>query len=695
MKDKPQLSMVMIGHFDSGKSTVAGHLIYKMGGVDQKEMERLEVETARLEKPRNCKYAWVLDTLQAERKRGCTIDISLWKLDSAKHQCTLIDAPGHHDFAKNMMTGITQADCGVLVVDATPGTFEEGISRDGQTREHCMLAYAQGVKSMICLINKMDATQPSAYCQLRYAEIVKEVSLFLKKVGYPPQKVPFIPVSGVEGDNLVELSPAMPWYKGPTFLDAINALEAPKRMTDMPLRLPVQDVYVIEGVGVVPVGRIESGVLRVGQAVTLGPSGFTGEVASIEVHHTAVAEASAGDSVGFHIAGLREGDVHRGHVLSDAKLDPVREVAEFTAQIIVMNHPGQICCGYSPVLDCHSVHVPVHFVEILTKVDRRSGKELERNPKYLRNGDAAFVRMVPCKPLCIEAYAEYPSLGRFALRDMSQTVAKATFALIWFRRSIVFFMEKFTVTCLLKRTVRAILLVPPEQVQALLAHRARQPPQALLVMRFGKRSGRLYKRLARGVASLLLLSGGEVVIQRPGEVVQPLATREEPLLILRGGEGLRTMPTAPPLTPVAATVTTRPCRTPPPPFPDQAILSEEDRVVVIRFGHDWDETCMRMDEVLAGVADVIKNFAVIYCVDITEVPDFNTMYELYDPCTVMFFFRNKHMMIDLGTGNNNKINWAFTDKQEFIDIVETVYRGARKGRGLVVSPKDYSTKYRY
>jgi DIM1 family U5 snRNP protein len=128
---------------------------------------------------------------------------------------------------------------------------------------------------------------------------------------------------------------------------------------------------------------------------------------------------------------------------------------------------------------------------------------------------------------------------------------------------------------------------------------------------------------------------------------------------------------------------------------DQAILNEENRVVVIRFGHDWDTTCMEMDEVLCNIAEDVKNFAVIYCVDITEVPDFNTMYELYDPCTVMFFFRNKHIMIDLGTGNNNKINWAFNNKQEMIDIIETVYRGARKGRGLVISPKDYSTKYRY
>lgn len=128
---------------------------------------------------------------------------------------------------------------------------------------------------------------------------------------------------------------------------------------------------------------------------------------------------------------------------------------------------------------------------------------------------------------------------------------------------------------------------------------------------------------------------------------------------------------------------------------DQAIVTEEDRVVVIRFGRDQDPTCMVQDEVLMSIADKVKNFAVIYLVDIDEVQDFTSMYELYDDCTTMFFYRNKHIMVDLGTGNNNKINWALADKQEFIDIIEMVYRGARKGRGLVVSPKDYSTKYRY
>jgi len=128
---------------------------------------------------------------------------------------------------------------------------------------------------------------------------------------------------------------------------------------------------------------------------------------------------------------------------------------------------------------------------------------------------------------------------------------------------------------------------------------------------------------------------------------------------------------------------------------DQAILSEEERLVIIRFGHDWDPECMKMDEVLYKTAPKIKNMGLVYLVDISKVPDFNKMYELYDPVTIMFFYRNKHMMIDLGTGNNNKINWTLTDRQDFIDIVETVYKGARKGRGLVVSPKDYSTKYKY
>ncbi|KAK9024818.1 hypothetical protein V6N11_064724 [Hibiscus sabdariffa] len=257
-------------------STTTGHLIYKLGGIDKRVIERFEKEAAEMNK-RSFKYAWVLDKLKAERERGITIDIALWKFETTKYYCTVIDAPGHRDFIKNMITGTSQADCAVLIIDSTTGGFEAGISKDGQTREHALLAFTLGVKQMICCCNKMDATTPK-YSKARYDEIVKEVSSYLKKVGYNPEKIPFVPISGFEGDNMIERSTNLDWYKGPTLLEALDQINEPKRPSDKPLRLPLQDVYKIGGIGTVPVGRVETGVLKPGMVVTFGPSGLTTEV---------------------------------------------------------------------------------------------------------------------------------------------------------------------------------------------------------------------------------------------------------------------------------------------------------------------------------------------------------------------------------------------------------------------------------
>jgi len=420
-KEKFHINIVVIGHVDSGKSTTTGHLIYKCGGIDKRTIERFEKEAADMGKG-SFKYAWVLDKLKAERERGITIDISLWKFESPKYYITIIDAPGHRDFIKNMITGTSQADCAVLVVAAGQGEFEAGISKNGQTREHALLAFTLGVKQLIVAVNKMDDKSVN-FGQDRYEEIKKEVSAFIKKVGYNPEKVDFVPISGWNGDNMIEKSANLGWYKGPTLLEALDRISEPKRPTDKPLRIPLQDVYKISGIGTVPVGRVETGILKPGMTVFFAPAGVSTEVKSVEMHHTALTEAIPGDNVGFNVKSISVKDVKRGMVAGDIKNDPPHEVYDFTAQVIVLNHPGQINAGYTPVLDCHTAHIACKFAELQTKIDRRSGKELEKDPKNIKSGDAAIVNLVPTKPMCVETFADYPPLGRFAVRDMRQTVA--------------------------------------------------------------------------------------------------------------------------------------------------------------------------------------------------------------------------------------------------------------------------------
>jgi elongation factor 1-alpha len=420
-KDKTHINLVVIGHVDSGKSTTTGHLIYKCGGIDKRVIEKFEEEAKQMGKG-SFKYAWVLDKLKAERERGITIDIALWKFETPKYYFTIIDAPGHRDFIKNMITGTSQADVAILIIASGEGEFEAGISKNGQTREHALLAFTLGVKQMIVCINKMDDKSVN-WSEKRYSEIKEEVSAYLKKVGYNPEKIPFIPISGWHGDNMTERSSNLPWYKGPTLLEALDDIKPPKRPIDKPLRIPLQDVYKIGGIGTVPVGRVETGILKPGAVVTFAPNLITTEVKSIEMHHESLPEAVPGDNIGFNVKSVAVKDIRRGNVAGDVKNHPPAESTDFTAQVIVLNHPGQIHAGYAPVVDCHTAHIACKFKELLTKVDRRSGKKLEDAPKNIKSGDAAMVLMVPSKPMTVETFNEYPPLGRFAVRDMRQTVA--------------------------------------------------------------------------------------------------------------------------------------------------------------------------------------------------------------------------------------------------------------------------------
>ena len=420
-KEKERLNLVVIGHVDSGKSTSTGHLIYKCGGIDARAIEKFEKEANEMGKG-TFKYAWVLDKLKAERERGITIDIALWKFQSSKRIFTIIDAPGHRDFIKNMITGTSQADAAVLMIASGRGEFEAGFSSEGQTREHALLAQTMGVREMIVAINKMD--DPSVnYDKGRYDEITNELKTYLKKVGYNPAKIQFIPISGWHGDNMIEKSDNMKWYTGPCLLDALDEIPLPKRPIDKALRLPLQDVYKIGGIGTVPVGRVETGVIKAGMVVTFGPVGTSTEVKSVEMHHEKVDQATPGDNVGFNVKNLSVKDIKRGYVCSDSKNDPAMDTEMFVAQVIVLNHPGEIRNGYAPVLDCHTAHIACKFNKIRAKVDKRTGKATEEEPPCIKTGDAGMVELIPQKSMVVEVFSQYPPLGRFAVRDMRQTVA--------------------------------------------------------------------------------------------------------------------------------------------------------------------------------------------------------------------------------------------------------------------------------
>jgi elongation factor 1-alpha len=421
VREKIHINLVVIGHVDSGKSTTTGHLIYKCGGIDKRTIEKFEAEATAMGKG-SFKYAWVLDKLKAERERGITIDIALWKFETKKYYFTIIDAPGHRDFIKNMITGTSQADCAILMIAAGQGEFEAGYAKNGSTREHALLAYTLGVKQMIVCINKMDDKSVN-WDEKRYNEIKDELTKFLGTCGYKTEKINFVPISGWCGDNMIDRSPNMKWYKGPILIEALDLVEPPKRPSDKPLRLPLQDVYKIGGIGTVPVGRVETGILKPGMNVTFAPVNVSTEVKSVEMHHEALEQATPGDNVGFNVKNVSVKDIRRGNVAGDAKNDPPLGVASFEAQVIVLDHPNQIMAGYQPVLDCHTAHIACKFNRLLTKIDKRTGQKKEDDPKAVVKNEAAMVEMIPSKPMCVEPFSMYPPLGRFAVRDMRKTVA--------------------------------------------------------------------------------------------------------------------------------------------------------------------------------------------------------------------------------------------------------------------------------
>ena len=408
---KPHMNLIFIGHVDSGKSTTVGRLLYETGSFSEQDKAKIQKDIETLGKV-DFEFAYFLDTSGEERKKGVTIDLSHEKFVTDKYEFTIIDAPGHVDFIKNMITGASEADAAVLVVDAKEGVMQ-------QTREHVYLARVFGIKNLIIAMNKMDLLN---YDEAKYKE-VKDSVIKVVKASYPnAESLNYIPISSKNGENLKIKSDKMQWYTGPTLLEALSNLPLPDRPTQLPLRIPIEDVYSIQGVGTVPVGKVVSGIMKPGDKIIFEPSHVTAEVKSIQMHYQNLDQAAPGDNIGFNVRGIEKEQVKRGDIVGLVSAPPT-VVTEFTAQIIVLNHPTAISAGYSPVLHAHTAQVPIKFKKILRRLDPKTGQTAEENPATIKQGDAAIVVLEPLKPLSIEKADVIPQLAGFAIRDMGLTIA--------------------------------------------------------------------------------------------------------------------------------------------------------------------------------------------------------------------------------------------------------------------------------
>lgn len=414
MPMKSHINLITSGHVDAGKSTLVGRILYDTGAIRDEELRKLKEVATELKKE-TFEFAFVMDRVKEERERGLTIDIMHRPFETQKWFFTLIDAPGHRDFVKNMITGASQADASIFVISAKPG---EGIQE--QTKEHAWLLKVLGINQLLVVLNKMDAAN---YDQKRFDEVKAEATKLLQGIGYKVAEIPFIPVSAYLGENITKKSDKMGWYNGPSLVEALDQyIKEPDKPVDKPLRLPVQDVYSITGVGTVPVGRVETGVMKVNDTIIFEPAHVTGEVKSIEIHHQQLPQAGPGDNVGFNVRGVDKSQIKKGDVIGHPN-NPPTVVSEFTAQIIVLQHPTVITAGYTPVFHAHTSAVACTIEELVAKVDPKTMARSQEKPDFIKTGDAAIIRVKPLKPMVIEKQAEFPQMARFAIRDMGMTVA--------------------------------------------------------------------------------------------------------------------------------------------------------------------------------------------------------------------------------------------------------------------------------
>ncbi|MHB8634418.1 MAG: GTP-binding protein [Thermoplasmatota archaeon] len=405
---KPRVSVVTIGHVDHGKSTLLGRLLVETGVVSAVEIAQFERE-AHLVGKASFKYAWALDRSPESRERGLTLDLGYADLTTRNRRVHLIDAPGHQDFVRSMISGTAGADAALLVVDASEGIMP-------QTREHANLAASMGLRQVIVALNKIDRLH---YEAARVGERARELRELLLPLGF--SKVDVIPLSAWEGENLTRRGPRMDWYKGRTLEEALDGLESRPAAVAGALRLPIMDVLSVSGVGTVAVGRIERGSLVEGEEVAIQPAGKFASVKSIEIHGQATKTASAGDVVGVALRGVARSDVQRGDVMGAYDEPPVA-VDAFEARVAITGEIGQAGPGWTATLHCHSAAVAVRLDAVLSRIDPASGEEAATPRPTLTKGDVARVRFLPAKPIVVEGASDGPALGRFALRVGRTTV---------------------------------------------------------------------------------------------------------------------------------------------------------------------------------------------------------------------------------------------------------------------------------
>lgn len=420
-KSKEQLHMVVIGHVDAGKSTLMGHLLYSMGQVNKKTMHKYEQESKKLGK-QSFVYAWILDETGEERSRGITMDVGQSKFETTSKVVTLLDAPGHKDFIPNMITGATQADVALLVVDATRGEFETGFESGGQTREHALLVRSLGVSQLGVVVNKLDTV---GWSQERFEEIVGKLGAFLKQAGFRESDVTFVPCSGLTGENLT--SPPtedmlMQWYKGPCLLDVIDKFKSPERPITKSFRLSVNDIFKGTGSGFCVSGHVETGMVQVGDKVLVQPQNEGAVIKALSIDDVAVQVAFAGDQVSATLYGIDMQNVSVGYILCDPA-QPIPVTSHFEARIVIFNVKLPITKGYSVVLHHQSLVEQAVITKLVAQLHKSSGEVVKKRPRCLVRNSNAVVELETSRPICMELYRDVKELGRFMLRVGGVTIA--------------------------------------------------------------------------------------------------------------------------------------------------------------------------------------------------------------------------------------------------------------------------------